>query len=185
MSRPIRIGISSCLLGQKVRYDGGDKRDQRLIEAFGRLVEWVPVCPEFELGLGVPREPIRLVRTGSRAIRLLGVNSGTDHTAAMRQYAKQRLDALATLDLCGYILKSDSPSCGLRDVPLAAADGTPAPDAREHSSKGLFAAALVQRFPELPVEDEGRLAEPRVREEFLKRVFAYARRKHAVKPRVR
>lgn len=172
MSSRVRIGISACLIGQKVRYDGGDKRDQSLMEAFGRFVEWVPVCPEFEMGLGVPREPIHLVRTGPGAVRLLGVDSAEDHTAAMRAYARRRLDELAALDLCGYIFKKDSPSCGLRDVPVFNPDKTaskPAP--------GLFAAALVERFPDLPVEEEGRLADARARERFLERVFAYAQRK--------
>jgi uncharacterized protein YbbK (DUF523 family) len=163
MSRRIRIGISSCLLGQKVRYDGRHKRDRLLVEAFGRFVEWVPVCPEFEMGLGVPREPIHLVRTGPRAVRLLGVESATDHTAAMRKYARHKLDALAGLELCGYIFKKDSPSCGLRAAPYP----------------GLFAAALVARFPDLPVEEEGRLSDRNVREQFIERVFAYARRKRA------
>ncbi len=176
MSRPVRIGISSCLLGQKVRYDGGHKRNRLVIETFGRFVEWVPVCPEFEMGLGVPREPIHLVRTGPRAVHLLGVKSAADHTAAMRKYAKQKLEALAALDLCGCIFKKDSPSCGLRGVKVWRAPATAVPGGRH---PGLFAAALVERFPDLPVEEEGRLSDPRVRETFIERVFAYARLKRA------
>jgi len=168
--RRIRVGISSCLLGQKVRYDGGDKRNRSVIEAFGPFVEWVPVCPEFEMGLGVPREPIQVVRVGPRAVRLLGVKSRADHTAAMRKYAKRRLDALAALDLCGYIFKKNSPSCGLSGVPAWNPDGSAAT-----SGKGLFAAALVKRFPDLPVEEEGRLVDARARKRFLERVIAYAR----------
>ncbi len=156
MSTRLRVGISSCLLGQKVRYDGGDKRDTALVRAFGRSVEWVPVCPEVEAGLGVPREPIQLVRRGPRAVRLIGIDTGKDYTAAMRRYAKHRLDELAMLDLCGYVFKEGSPSCGL--APL-----------------GLFAAALVARFPHLPVEEEGRLRDARVRDAFIERVVAYAR----------
>src|SRR5512146_2137694 len=122
---PISIGISSCLLGQKVRYDGGHKRDEFIVDTLGRYVEWVPVCPELEMGLGVPREPIHLIANDSpdarrfrpsrrdAPIRLVGVKSGVDHTAAMEKYAKRRLDALEKMDLCGYILKKDSPSCGL------------------------------------------------------------------------
>ncbi len=169
---PIRVGISSCLLGQEVRYDGGHKRDPYLVEAFGRHVEWVPVCPELEMGLGVPREPIHLVADREEGVRLKGVKSGTDHTEAMRRYAKRRLDALARLDLDGYVFKKDSPSCGLWRVKVWNAAGTPA-----RNGRGLFAAALVERFPHLPVEEEGRLSDARLRENFIERVFAYARLK--------
>lgn len=172
MSRPVRIGISACLLGQKVRYNGGDKRAPSLLKAFGPIVEWVAVCPEVEIGLGVPREPIQLVRAGARAVRLRGARSRADHTVAMRRYAKQRLDELAALRLSGYILKSGSPSCGLRDVPVHDPDGPGPPRA----GKGLFAAALLNRFPDLPIEEESRLADARCRKEFLQRVLAYAGR---------
>src|SRR5512133_3246689 len=111
----VRIGVSSCLLGQKVRFDGGHKRDAFLVDTFGRHVEWVPVCPEVEVGMGTPREPIRLVRHGA-AVRLLGVKSAIDHTQAMRQWAARRADELASEDLDGYILKKDSPSCGMERV---------------------------------------------------------------------
>ena len=168
----IRIGISSCLLGQKVRYDGGHKRDPFLVETFGRHVEWVPVCPELEMGLGVPREPIHLVAAAGGGARLVGVKSGTDHTAAVQKYAKRRLDGLASLDLCGYVFKSDSPSCGLWRVKVWREAGQPA-----RNGRGAFAAALVERFPHLPVEEEGRLSEARLRENFIERVFAYARLK--------
>jgi len=188
MPSPIRIGISSCLLGQKVRYDGGHTRDAFLVDTFGRYVEWVPVCPELEMGLGVPREPIRLVADGGRAhdrrrtpdaglrttrpVRLVGVRSGADHTAAMAKYAKRRLDTLDALDLRGYIFKKDSPSCGLMRVKVWNRRGMPA-----KTGRGLFAAALVERFPRLPSEEEGRLSNPRLRENFVERVFAYARLK--------
>jgi uncharacterized protein YbgA (DUF1722 family)/uncharacterized protein YbbK (DUF523 family) len=173
MAIPIRIGISSCLLGRKVRYDGGHKRDEFLVDTFGRFVEWVPVCPELEMGLGVPREPIRLVAGSGRSeTRLVGVKSGTDHTAAMGSYSKRRLDELEPLDLCGYVLKKDSPSCGLMRVKVWNRHGMAA-----KSGRGLFAEALVERFPHLPVEEEGRLSDPRLRENFIERVFAYARLK--------
>src|SRR5690606_4696456 len=109
---PIRIGISSCLLGHAVRWDGGHKRDAFLVERLGRFVEWVPVCPELELGMGVPREPIRLVARGA-GIRLVSVSGGVDWTARMRAFAQRRVRALARLGLCGYVLKARSPSCGL------------------------------------------------------------------------
>jgi uncharacterized protein YbgA (DUF1722 family)/uncharacterized protein YbbK (DUF523 family) len=167
----IRIGVSSCLLGQKVRFDGGHKRDVFLVDTFGQYVEWVPVCPELEVGMGVPREPIHLLAEDD-GVHLVGVKSGTDHTAAMQKYAKRRLDALARLDLCGYILKKDSPSCGLMRVKVWSASGMPT-----KTGRGVFAAALVERFPHFPVEEEGRLSDPRLRENFIERVFAHARLK--------
>lgn len=165
----IRVGISSCLLGDKVRYDGGDKRASFLAPIAGEGVEWVPVCPEVEMGLGVPREPIRLVEDAGD-IRLLGVTSGADHTARMRDYARRRLDELARLGLCGYVFKKDSPSCGPAGVQVWTAAGRPG-----RTDRGLFAAALVDRLPGLPVEDEEQLADPRRRAAFVQRVFAYAR----------
>jgi len=166
---PIRIGVSACLLGEKVRFDGGHKRDPYLVESFGRYVEWVPVCPEVELGLGTPRETLRLVRISSD-IRMIMPKTGADHTEAMRAYADRRVRELAKEDLSGYILKKDSPSCGMERVRVFDAHGVPA-----KSGRGLFAEALLQRFPLLPVEEEGRLTDPRLRENFVERVFAYAR----------
>jgi uncharacterized protein YbgA (DUF1722 family)/uncharacterized protein YbbK (DUF523 family) len=168
-AEPIRIGISACLLGQKVRYDGGHKRDAYLVETFGQYVEWVPVCPEVEMGLGTPRETLRLVRTGGD-IGLIMPKTGADHTPAMRAYGKRRVAELAKEDLYGYILKKDSPSCGMERVRVFDAQGVPA-----KSGRGLFAEALLQHFPRLPVEEEGRLTDPRLRENFVERVFAYHR----------
>jgi uncharacterized protein YbbK (DUF523 family) len=165
----IRIGVSACLLGDEVRYDGGHKRDPFLTDVLGPFVEWVKVCPEVEIGMGTPREPIRLTDEGGR-IRLLSVNTGTDHTDAMAAYAARRTDALAGADLCGYVLKKDSPSCGMARVKVYRGDGPPS-----RTGVGLFAAALVARFPHLPVEEEGRLLDPRRRENFIERVFAYRR----------
>ena len=155
-----RIGISSCLLGREVRYDGGHKRDRFVMDVLAPLVTYVPVCPEMELGMGVPREPIRLERGG----RLVGVESRTDHTEAMRRFAEARVKGLERLGLSGYILKKDSPSCGMERVPV---HGRPS-----RAGRGAFAAVLMDRLPDLPVEDEGRLADPRVRERFILRVFA-------------
>src|SRR6266404_7119360 len=112
---PLRLGISACLLGHEVRYDGGHKRDPFLTETLGRFVEWVPVCPEVELGLGVPREPIRLEGDPARP-RLVALETRTDHTEAMRRLARARATGLARLELAGYVLKSDSPSCGMTRV---------------------------------------------------------------------
>lgn len=166
---PIRIGISACLLGERVRYDGGHKRDVYLVETFGRFVEWVPVCPEVEMGLSTPRETLRLVRIGEN-VRMVMPKTGADHTDAMRTFASRRVSALGKEDLCGYILKKDSPSCGMERVRVFDAHGVPA-----KSGRGLFAETLLGHFPNLPVEEEGRLSDPRLRENFIERVFAYRR----------
>jgi uncharacterized protein YbgA (DUF1722 family)/uncharacterized protein YbbK (DUF523 family) len=166
---PVRIGISSCLLGERVRFDGNHKRDTFLVEVFGRHVTWVPVCPEVEMGLGVPRETMRLERHGHE-IRLVTPKTGADHTDRLRTFAAQRLTFLSRERLCEYILKKDSPSCGMERVRLYSSTGVP-----DRSGQGLFAAALIQRFPHLPVEEEGRLQDPRLRENFVTRVFAYQR----------
>lgn len=170
--RSIRIGISACLLGETVRFDGGHKRDSFLTETLGPYVEWVPVCPEVEIGLGTPRESIRLVSVDG-SIRLVGARSGADHTLAMRRYARRRATELERADLDGYVLKKDSPSCGLHRVRVYGAEGRP--PARD--GRGLFAAELARRLPELPVEEEGRLSDPRLRENWVERVFAYRRLK--------
>jgi uncharacterized protein YbgA (DUF1722 family)/uncharacterized protein YbbK (DUF523 family) len=169
MNTPVRVGISSCLLGQKVRFDGGHKRDAFLVETFGPHVEWVPVCPEVEAGMGTPREPIHLVRH-DKGLRLLGVKSGTDHTKRMLEWAARRAEALAREQLDGYVLKKDSPSCGMERVKVFE---PPAPPVR--TGRGLFAEALIARLPLLPVEEEGRLSDPRLRENFVERVFAHRR----------
>jgi uncharacterized protein YbgA (DUF1722 family)/uncharacterized protein YbbK (DUF523 family) len=165
----IRIGISACLLGDEVRYDGGHKRDTFLATVMGPLVEWVKVCPEVETGMGTPREAMRLVDAGGR-IRMLTVKTGVDHTDTMTAYARRRVDALAAENLSGYVLKKDSPSCGMTRVKLFRGAGAPA-----RTGVGLFARALLDRYPHLPVEEEGRLSDSRLRENFVERVFAYRR----------
>jgi uncharacterized protein YbgA (DUF1722 family)/uncharacterized protein YbbK (DUF523 family) len=166
---PIRIGVSACLLGQEIRFDGGHKRDTFLVDTLDPFVQFVPVCPEFELGLGVPRETLRLERRAGR-VSLIAPKSQTDHTAAMRGYARERVAELAPAHLSGYVLKKNSPSCGMERVRIYNANGMPSRDGR-----GLFAAALIERFPHLPVEEEGRLNDARIRENFIERVFAYFR----------
>jgi len=166
---PIRVGISACLLGEEVRYDGGHKRDRFLTDTFGRFVEWVPVCPEVEAGFGTPRESMRLVERDGR-LRLLTNKTAVDLTDRLTRWAHRRVDQLASEDLCGYILKKDSPSCGLERVKVYGAHGT-----GERRGQGLFATALRERYPHLPMEEEGRLSDPRLREHFIERVFAYRR----------
>jgi uncharacterized protein YbgA (DUF1722 family)/uncharacterized protein YbbK (DUF523 family) len=184
LTTPPRIGISRCLLGDEVRFDGGHKRDSFLTSTFGRFVEWVPVCPEVEIGMGIPREAIHLVArpdgvpSGSERVRLLGVVSDTDWTSKMSAYASKRVRDLQDAGLSGYVLKKDSPSCGLERVRVkhASADGSvPRGGMRTRTGRGLFAEALVQRLPNLPIEEEGRLNDPALRENFVERVFAYQR----------
>lgn len=165
----VRIGISSCLLGQEVRYNGGHKRDDFLVGTVGPFVEWVPVCPEVEVGMGVPRPAIRLERIGGD-VRLLMPSTGDDLTEAMRDFSRGRVEALAALGLDGYVLKKDSPSCGMERVRIYQGAGAPSKGGR-----GLFAEALLSRLPHLPVEEEGRLDDPRLRESFVTRVFVHHR----------
>ena len=164
----LRIGISQCLLGDKVRYDGGHKRDSFLIEALGRHVEWIPVCPEAELGLGTPREPMRLVGD-FQAPRLVTITAGIDHTDAMNRFARQRIRQLEALDLSGYVFKADSPSCGITQVPLFNQD------IDTNDGVGLFARAFIEYFPLIPIEEESRLHDLQAVNSFLERVLAYRR----------
>ena len=168
---PIRIGISSCLLGQKVRFDAGHKRDRYVTDTLADYFEWVPVCPEVELGLGTPRETIHLIQIGED-VRLRTTKTEVDLTQRMRTYAKRRVARLADEDLDGYILKKDSPSCGMERVKIHQPKGPP-----KRKGQGLFAQALLEHFPNLPVEEEGRLCDPKLRENWVERVFAY----HALK----
>jgi len=171
----LRIGVSACLLGREVRYDGGHKRDVWLVDVLGPFVEWVPVCPELELGLGVPRETIRLVGPAER-LRLVAERSGLDHTEAMRRYAEEKVDELARLDLAGYVLKKDSPSCGMARVRVWGEPNRPP----RRDGVGAFARVLLARLPMLPVEEEGRLHDPALRESFVERIFAFARFKATI-----
>lgn len=166
---PIRIGISACLLGEPVRWDGGHKRDVFLTEQLSAFVEWVPVCPEVEIGMGVPRETIRLVADGEDR-RLVAERSGTDWTERMRAWSKRRIRQLEERELCGYVLKKDSPTCGLERVRVWNARGM-----AEKRGRGLFADELLVGCPSLPTEEEGRLSDPRLRENWIERVFAYRR----------
>ncbi len=165
----LRIGISQCLLGENVRHDGGHKRDGLLLEALGRYVEWVPVCPEVEIGLGTPREPMRLVGE-PHAPRLVTINTGVDHTEAMERFSHRRIRELEALDLSGYVFKASSPSCGFTGVPLFKADET-----ETHDGVGLFARAFMEHFPDMPVEEESRLHDPQAVKNFLERARAYKR----------
>jgi uncharacterized protein YbbK (DUF523 family) len=164
-----KVGISECLLGRPVRYDGDHKRSAFLADLLAPYVDYVPVCPEVEVGMGVPREPVRLVGPADRP-RMIGTGSGADWTDRMTSWASRRLDELAALSLDGYVLKKGSPSCGLDQVPLHRSAGLSFPRAT-----GLFAAALRRRFPDLPLTEETRLEDPQERATFLRRLFTHAR----------
>ena len=165
----LRVGISQCLLGDAVRFDGGHKRDSFLTDVLGSHGEWVPVCPEVEAGLGVPREPIHLVR-GTASPRLMTVRTGIDHTVMMERFSKERVQALEALHLCGYVFKQNSPSCGMERVRIYNTDGMPV-----QSGVGVFARTFMAHFPLVPVEEEGRLKDPIIRENFIERIFCYRR----------
>jgi uncharacterized protein YbgA (DUF1722 family)/uncharacterized protein YbbK (DUF523 family) len=164
-SPTLRLGVSRCLLGVRCRWDGGHKLDPYLVNTIGPYVEWVDVCPEVELGLGVPRDSMRLVGAPDSP-RFVVYKTGRDLTEEMQAWARRRVEELAPLHLHGYVLKKDSPSCGLYRVRVYGAAGAPA-----LSGRGLFARELAQRFPYLPMEEEGRLHDPRLRENFIERIF--------------
>ena len=164
--KKLKLGVSSCLLGESVRYNGEHKRDSTVIDLLGQQFEAVPVCPEVELGMGVPREPVRLVANDASSERMVGSESGKDWTQAMVDFNSIRLEALRQQNLSGFIFKSRSPSCGPGNVPLH--------HEREKSSTvGLFAHALMQYFPSLPVIDEEALQDEIVRQDFVARVIQY------------
>lgn len=174
----MRIGISRCLLGDEVRWDGGHKRDAYLVDIFGPQVTWVPLCPEVESGLPVPRQTMRLEHSPEGGtlvngipVRLIMPRSGGDWTDEMAGWSRQKAKALAAAHLDGFILKRDSPSCGLERVKIYGGSG----GAGERKGRGIFAEALLAACPDLPVEEEGRLTDARLRENFIERVFAHAR----------
>lgn len=169
MGERLRLGISACLLGQSVRYDGGHKWDRFITDTLGQYVEFVPVCPEVECGLGVPREPMRLVGDPARP-RLVTVRSGVDHTERMLTWARQRVSELERENLCGFIFKSESPSSGMRRVKVYGPSGSPV-----KSGVGLFARVFLEHFPLLPVEEERRLHDPQLRENFIEAIFTLKR----------
>lgn len=173
MERTIKIGISTCLLGENVRYDGGHKLDRFLRDTLGQYVTYAPVCPEVECGLGVPREALRLVGNPDSP-RLVTVKTRVDRTDGMKQWAARRLEELAKENLCGFIFKSDSPSSGMERVRVYDDKGVPA-----KKGSGIFARAFMDRFPRIPVEEEGRLHDPKLRENFIERIFALKRWREA------
>jgi len=171
----IRIGISRCLLGDKVRYDGGHKHDLYITDTLGQYFEWVPVCPEVEYGLPIPREAMRLVGNPDSP-RLLTVHTGINHTEGMQKWAEAKLDRLEKEGLCGFIFKSKSPSSGMQGVKVYTESRMPS-----LKGTGIFAKAFMERFPLLPAEDDGRLNDPGLRENFIERIFVLKRWQEFIK----
>lgn len=169
MIDPIRIGISSCLLGNNVRYDGGHARDRFITQTLGMFAEYVPVCPEVECGMPVPREAVRLVGDPEKP-RMVTQKGGVDKTGQMNAWIEDRLKDLEAENLCGFIFKSKSPSSGLYRIRVYGDDGK----VRKNGT-GLFARAFTERFPRIPVEEAGRLHDPKLREQFIENIFSLQR----------
>ncbi len=169
MERKIKLGISTCLLGQNVRYDGGHKLDRFLRDTLGRYVEYLPICPEVECGLPIPREAMHLVGPPDSP-RLVTIQTKRDLTDQMVRWARKRVVELEKEDLCGFIFKSDSPSSGMERVRVYNEKGIPV-----KKGVGLFARIFMEHFPLLPVEEEGRLHDPKLRENFIERIFTLKR----------
>ncbi len=174
----IRIGVSSCLLGNEVRYNGQHKLDRFIRDTLGRWCEFLPVCPEVECGLTVPRESMRLVGD-PESPRLVTTHTKIDHTGQMNSWIERRLEELDREDLVAFIFKTKSPSSGMRAVKVYSEEGPPV----SYSGSGLFAKAFMDRFPDIPVEDEGRLNDPGLRENFIETIFVLQRWREAVRSR--
>ncbi len=169
IKQKIKIGISSCLLGNNVRYDGGHKLDHYLRDTLGQFVEWVPICPEAECGLPVPREAMRLVGDPDDP-RLVTRFTGIDHTDRMQRCGRKKLKELEKVTLSGFVFKARSPSCGMERVKVYSESGN-----SFRMGSGMFAKAFMERFLFIPAEDEGRLQDPGIRENFIERIFVYGR----------
>jgi len=169
MLTPIKIGVSSCLLGNKVRYDGGHSHDRFITQTLGLFAEYVPVCPEVECGMPVPREAVRLVGSPENP-KLVTQKTAVDKTDQMKIWIKGRLKELAKEDLCGFIFRSKSPSSGLYRIRVYGDD-----DKVRKTGTGLFARAFIDTFPRIPVEEAGRLNDPKLRENFIENIFALQR----------
>ena len=170
MKEKIKIGISSCLLGEEVRWDGDHKHDQYVRDVLGSYFDYVSICPEVDLGMGVPRETVALYGTLENP-KMITKRSKTDWTKKMNHYTKDRIHELTKENLCGYVFKSKSPSCGIGKVPIYSEFGS----SRMRHGSGMFASSFVKVFPLVPVEDEGRLHDPVIRENFIVRVFCLHR----------
>jgi len=170
MEKKIKIGVSSCLLGEKVRWNGDHKKDHYVSGVLANYFEYVSICPEIEVGMGVPRETVALYGNPEKS-QMISKKTQIDWTSPMKNYIKNCLKSLAHDDLCGYIFKSKSPSCGLGRIPVYSEFGS---NKVRHGS-GMFAQAFTKAFPLIPTEDEGRLNDPKIRDNFIVRVFSFYR----------
>jgi uncharacterized protein YbgA (DUF1722 family)/uncharacterized protein YbbK (DUF523 family) len=177
MDEPIKLGVSSCLLGEAVRYNGGHSRDRFITDTLSRFVEFIPVCPEVECGFPVPREAFRLVGDPETP-RFMTSRTGQDHTERMRTWSAEKVIELEKEDLCGFIFRKSSPSSGMRGVKVYTEKGTPS-----RRGVGMFARAFMEHFPLIPVEDDGRLHDPKLRENFIESVFVLKRWREILKPK--
>lgn len=171
----IKVGISTCLLGEKVRFDGGHKLDRWLRDTLGSYVEYVPVCPEVEMGLPIPRPALRLVGGTPEEARLVVSKTGEDITEQMETWAQKKVDELAKEDLCGFIFKAKSPSSGMERVRLYNDSGMP-----NRAGVGMFARIFMERLPLIPVEEDGRMHDPKLKETFIECIFTFKRWREAL-----
>jgi uncharacterized protein YbbK (DUF523 family) len=165
MREKMKIGISACLLGEEVRYDGTHRHNRFLIDTLGKYAEFVPICPEVESGFPVPREPFRL-EGDPDSPRLVTVETGVDHTDNFLSWVKRRVVELETEDLCGFVFKKKSPSCGMERVKIFSGEGEP-----HEQGVGLFARVYMEHYPLIPVEDDGRLDDPGILEKYIERIL--------------
>jgi len=165
----IRLGISACLLGEQVRFDGSHRLDRFLRDTLGRYIDYVPVCPEVECGLGIPREYMHL-EGKPEAPRLITTKTRKDLTDRMVTWARQKVKELEHENLCGFIFKSDSPSSGMERVRIYGPSGMP-----QKNGVGIFAGIFMKQFPMFPTEEEGRLHDPILRENFIESIFVFKR----------
>ena len=178
MKNKIKIGVSSCLIGEKVRWNGDHKQNHFVREVLEKYFDYVSICPEMEIGMGVPRETVALYGNPKK-LSMISKKSQTDWTKPMESYIKNRIPSLKDADLCGYIFKSKSPSCGLGGVPVYANFGSQ----KVQHVAGMFAKAFINKFPLIPTEDEGRLNDSKIRENFIVRVFSFSRLQNFFKKR--
>ena len=178
MKNKIKIGVSSCLIGEEVRWNGGHKKDRYVQGVLDNYFEYVPTCPEVDVGMGIPRETVALYGV-LEDHKMISKKSQTDWTAKMNTYMKGRISTLRKNDLCGYIFKSKSPSCGIGRVPIYSKFGSN----KVRHGPGMFASAFMKTLPLIPVEDEGSLHDPVIRENFIVRVFCFNRLQTFLKER--
>jgi len=174
MGEKIKLGISACLMGEQVRWNGGHARDRYLTDVLGQYVEYVPVCPEVECGMGVPRETLRLVGDPDNP-NLVTSKTNIDHTHTMNEWARKRVEELEKENLCGFVFKKNSPSSGLFRVPVKNFKGMP-----QKTGQGIFARVFTEHFPLVPVEEEGRLNDSKLRETFIEQIFTLMRWRETV-----